>query len=72
MSEWIKVSEMMPPNGEEVLIWDDEFLLAESTGSCNQYGWGIFWAYDQKEMCSVKCYVHYWQPLPLPPALEGS
>lgn len=68
MSEWIKCSERMPPNGEEVLIWDDgEYLLGESTGSVNTYNFGIFWTYDKQEGFSVKSYVEHWQPLPMPP-----
>jgi len=68
MVDWIKCIDIMPPHGEEVLIWDDgDFLLGESTGNVNIYNHGIFWTYDKNEGFSVKSYVNHWQPLPAPP-----
>lgn len=56
MSDWISVTDRMPPSGDQVLIFDND---GAGVGTYN----GKYWATD-----GFICHnVTHWMPLPPPP-----
>ena len=67
MSQWIKCSERMPEEGEDVIIYDDLRQVHEGYYiQCGDYvSWEIS-SYDPSYYDEVN--VTHWMPLPEPPA----
>lgn len=62
MQNWIKCSERMPPEGEDVLVYD------ESENSQHVASWSYqSWVYGVSWDVNLECYPTHWQPLPEPP-----
>lgn len=66
MSQWIKCSERMPREGENVIVYDNFRQVHE--GNYLQYGDLVCWelySYNSSYYDEIK--VTYWMPLPEPP-----
>lgn len=68
MGEWIKCSERMPEEGEDVIVYDGLGQVHE--GCYFRYGDGVVWeipSYNPSYYDEVN--VTHWMPLPEPPSL---
>lgn len=68
MGEWIKCSERMPEEGEDVIVYDG--LRQVHEGCYFQYGDRVVWeipSYNPSYYDEVN--VSHWMPLPEPPSL---
>lgn len=66
MTQWIKCSERMPEEGEDVIVYDN--LRQVHEGYYLQYGDLVCWelySYSSSYYDEVK--VTHWMPLPEPP-----
>lgn len=66
MSQWIKCSERMPEEGEDVIVYDD--LKQVHEGFYLRYGEHVSWdIYSYKPSYYDEVSVTHWMPLPEPP-----
>ena len=66
MGKWIKCSEMLPEEGEDVIVYDGLGQVHE--GCYFRYGDGVVWeipSYNPSYYDEVN--VSHWMPLPEPP-----
>ena len=67
MGEWIKCSERMPEEGEDVIVYDD--LRQVHEGCYFRYGDRVSWdipSYNPQSYY-VEVNVTHWMPMPEPP-----
>lgn len=68
--EWINVKETLPKEGEEVLVFTKDKVIATGAYYVNRSLGHDYWLGNYGEHDSLDN-VRYWMPLPLPPSKKN-